>query len=139
MRYLKHIVFFCAGLFYSLILTVTGLIYTGMGHGTDANTTSVFWLLALLPVPLIYWAVVGVLLCWVRLRTVRIVVVCLVVIHYLAFIICSYTGLMGSSYEGFSAVWRRDPGGIIFTILFYLLGQIVIWSLLIFSKETEVS
>lgn len=134
MSYVKHILFFFAGLIYSVILTFFGLIYTGMGHGTG---TSVFWILALSPVPLIYWAAVGLLMIWVRLQSVRIIIVCLVLLHYLTFVLYSYNNLTNSQYEDFPAVWHRDPIGIMLTVTVYLMGQLVVWGLLVFSNSSK--
>ena len=117
-----------------MILTFFGLLYTGMGHGTG---TSVFLLLALLPIPLIYWAIIGLLLCWVRRRAIRIIIVCLLLLHYSTFVFYSYINLTNSQYEDFFVVWQRDPSGTIAVVLFYLTGQFVIWGSLIFSKPGE--
>ena len=133
MRYLKPILFFCAGLFYSLFLTLFGVVYTGMGHGIG---TGIFWRLALLPIPLVYWAIIGVLLCWRERQAIRFIVAGLVIIHYLSFIAYLCFGFEPDSrYEDFSVVWQRDPFGIVVNILIYLAGQILIWTLLFFREK----
>jgi len=132
MRYFIH---FGSGLIYSLVLTFCGLIATGMGHGTG---TGVFWMLALLPFPLLYWSIVGLLLCRVKSKSIRITVVCLVVVHYLSFAGYLFT-LTSQNYEDFLTVWHRNPLDGAFNILFYLAGQFLIWRLLFSGKTQKLS
>lgn len=121
MRYFLYILL---GFIYSMVLTFFGLVMTGMGHGKG---TSLFWTISLLPIPLIFWSLIGFLLCRAESKNYRIAVYILLAIHYLSSFINYAYVLETSQYESFSTVYRRDTLGVIFTCLFYLAGQIFIF------------
>lgn len=124
-------IYLIVGLIYSLILTFFGLVATGMGHGIG---TSVFWMLSLLPVPIIFWPIVGLLLCRAQIKSIRIAIACLIVIHYISFGVYVFT-LTPQNYQDFLTVWHYQLYGCITNVLAYLTGQILIWQKIIFVKN----
>lgn len=132
------------GLFYTLTLAVCGFIASGNGHGTEI-VTDVFFVLALLPFPLLnlfplplfYWTIVSLLLCWARLKAVRTIAVCLVVIHYISIAVYLYK-FADKQRDDFAAYWQRNSEFVIFIISFFLAGQLLIWWRLFSALDKQV-
>ena len=88
--------------------------------------------LALMPFPLVFWPAIAVLLSRARSKSVKRLVIYMLILHYLGFAIYLST-LDGTDFKDFQIVWNRDATTWMFNFVIYLLGQGFVWWSLIFK------
>ena len=118
------------GLIYTLFLTLSGLVATGMGHGTG---TGIFMALAMMPFPLVFWPAVAVMLTRVDSRSIRRYIIYMLALHYVGFAVYLLT-LHGKDYQDFLTVWNSSPVAWTWYVMIYLAGQVFIWWSLVLRK-----
>lgn len=137
---LRCLAYMIVGAFFTLMLALSGFVASGNGHGHEP-VTEIFLILTLLPLPLLdlvpfslfsivialsYWTLVSLLLHWAKLKTIRIIVSCLVVVHYINSVVYLFR-LNSEQYDDFVTYWHLHKESVLFIILFYCAGQLLIW------------
>lgn len=126
---MRSFIYASVGLIYSLFLTLNGLNGTGMGHGTG---TGVFMALAFMPFPLVFWPAIAILLTRDHSKSVKRLIIYMLVLHYLGLAIYLST-LKGTDFKDFLIVWNHNPSTWMFNLMIYLAGQGFIWWSLLFK------
>ena len=112
----RYIILF--GVIYTVIYLYLAIDLAGAGHGTLVFLT-----------PLITWIFIFValyLLTRLENSIVRVFFVVLMLMHY-AITLFFLRGYSLDIDTGLLKMWERHPNFILFTIAWYLLGQIMIW------------
>lgn len=131
---------FTLGLLYGIGLTVLGVMLAGAGHGTSllldiASAPFSFggYLLPLISPPLM-WGALGWLLGGSSQRQRRIVVV-LMLLHYLSLGLLPLIEIYPEE-EYLAKMFDYDPGLVVLSAVYYLVGQILIWTLWFKAAQT---
>lgn len=130
------------GFLYGLGLAVFGFMLLGAGHGTslllEIASAPLSFLGFVFPLlgPPIMWGVIGWLLGGSSEFQRRIALL-LVLTHYLSFALIPLIERYPQG-EYLARMFAYDPGFVVFSFSYYLLGQVLIWIPLLKSRDRKV-